>query len=137
MCTEEHETELVVSDDIDELIEPVEFGTWVRVHVVGVESMGGKMTVAAGCFASEAVDSAVAGSRGDPATRVGRYSHLRPLLRRYRERLCNGVLGEVDVAEDADQGGEDAPVLLAEELRELLYAGTPSSAMIGRTSIVP
>ena len=45
---EEHEPELVISDDIDEIVQPVEFGIGVRVHAVGVESMGREMTLAAG-----------------------------------------------------------------------------------------
>ena len=62
---------------------------------------------------------------------------MRPAGERRLDGVPEGVLGEVNVAEDADQGGEDASVLLAEELRELLYAGTPSNTMTGRTSIVP
>jgi hypothetical protein len=39
---------LVVGNDINEVIESVEFGIVVWVHAVGVESMGGEMTLAAG-----------------------------------------------------------------------------------------
>ena len=45
---QEHEPELVVGDDIDEVVEPVEFGIVVRVHAVGVESVGSEMPLAAG-----------------------------------------------------------------------------------------
>ena len=45
---QEHEPELVVRNDIDEVVEPVEFGIVVRIHAVGVESMGLEMTLAAG-----------------------------------------------------------------------------------------
>ncbi len=48
VCAQEHEPELVVGDDIDEVVEPVEFGIVVRVHAVGVESVGREMTLAAG-----------------------------------------------------------------------------------------
>jgi hypothetical protein len=48
MCAEEHEPELVILDDIDEVVQPVELRIVVRVHAVGVESMGRKMTLAAG-----------------------------------------------------------------------------------------
>ena len=116
MCAEEHEPELVIRDDIDEIVQPVELEIGVRVHAVGVESMGGEMTFAAGCFASEPVDGAVAGGRGDPAARVGRYPSLRPPLRRDGERFGHRVLGEVDVAEDADQGGGAAAGFAAEDL---------------------
>jgi hypothetical protein len=39
---------------------------------------------------------------------------VRPALRRDREGLLRGLLGEVEVAEEADQGGKDAPPLVAE-----------------------
>ena len=56
----------------------------------------------------------------------------RPALRGDREGLLRGLLGEVEVAEEADQGGEDAPPLVAEDLLEDRYHST-----IGRTSIAP
>jgi hypothetical protein len=37
---------------------------------------------------------------------------------RHRERFLGGLLGQVEVAEEADQGGEDAPPLVAEDLRD-------------------
>ena len=88
-------------------------------------------------LAPNPVDRSVPGRRDEPAGRVRRHALARPALERPLDGVPERVLGEVDVAEDADQGGEDTSVLLAEELRELLYAGTPSIAMIGRTSIVP
>ena len=42
----------------------------------------------------------------------------RPALGGDRERLLRGLLGEVEVAEEADQGSEDAAPLLAEDLLE-------------------
>ena len=45
----------------------------------------------------------------------------RPALGGDRERLLRGFLGEVEVAEEADQGGEDAAPLLAEGLLEDRY----------------
>ena len=56
----------------------------------------------------------------------------RPALRRDRERLLRGFLGEVEVAEEADQRSEDASPLLAEGLFEDRYHSTS-----GRTSIAP
>ncbi|MEA2298336.1 MAG: hypothetical protein QOF77_1272, partial [Solirubrobacteraceae bacterium] len=50
----------------------------------------------------------------------------------HRERLLRGLLGEVEVAEEADQGGEDVPPLVAEDLVEDRYHST-----IGRTSTAP
>ena len=42
----------------------------------------------------------------------------RPALGGDRERLLRGFLGEVEVAEEADERGEDAPPLVAERLLE-------------------
>ena len=66
------------------------------------------------------------------APRVGGGAVARPALRRDRERLLRGFLGEVEVAEEADQGGEDASPLVAEDLLEDRYHSTT-----GRTSIAP
>jgi hypothetical protein len=54
------------------------------------------------------------------------------VLGRRREGLLGGFLGEVDVAEEADQGGEDASPLVAVDLFEDRYRSTS-----GRTSIAP
>ena len=56
----------------------------------------------------------------------------RPALRGDRERLLRGFLGEVEVAEEADQGSEDPAPLLAEGLLEDRYR-----SISGRTSIAP
>ena len=45
----------------------------------------------------------------------------RPALGGDRERLLGGLLGELEVAEEADQGGEDATPLVAEDLLEGRY----------------
>jgi hypothetical protein len=41
---------------------------------------------------------------------------VRPALRGDREGLLRGFLGEIEVAEEADEGSEDAAPLLAERL---------------------
>jgi hypothetical protein len=48
------------------------------------------------------------------------------------ERLLRGLLGEIEVAEEADQVGEDAAPLLSKDLLEQRYLSTS-----GRTSIAP
>ena len=83
-------------------------------------------------IAAEAVDRAVAGGDRQPGARVGRRAVPRPALRRDRERLLRGFLGEVEVAEEADQRGEDAAPLVAEDLLEQRYLSTN-----GRTSTAP
>ena len=46
------------------------------------------------------------------------------------ERLLGGFLGEIEVAEEADQGGEDASPLLAEDALD-------QRSTTGRTSTAP
>ena len=47
VSAEEHEPQLVVGDDIDEIVEPVEFGIVVRFHAVDVEPVSSEMPLAA------------------------------------------------------------------------------------------
>ena len=67
-------------------------------------------------IAPDAVDRPVPCGRHQPGARVGGYAVARPTLRGDRERLLRGFLGEVEVAEEADQGREDAPPLVAEDV---------------------
>ena len=82
--------------------------------------------------AADAVDGPVARRRDEPGAGVGGHAVARPALGRDREGLLRGFLGEVEVAEEADQRGEDAAPLVAEGLLEDRYHST-----IGRTSIAP
>ena len=66
--------------------------------------------------ASYPVDGAIASSRDQPGDRILRRPVTGPPLGRDRERLLGGLLGEVDVTEEADQGGEDAAPLAPEDL---------------------
>jgi hypothetical protein len=69
-------------------------------------------------IAADAIDRAVARGRDQPARRVRRDPVSRPALRRDREGVLRGLLGEVEVAEEADEGGEDLPPRVAEGLLE-------------------
>jgi hypothetical protein len=83
-------------------------------------------------LAAEVVDRAVARRRDQPRALVGGDPVRRPAGGGDRERLLRGLLGELEVAEDADQGGHDAPPLVAEGLLERCY-----HSAIGRTSMAP
>ena len=67
-------------------------------------------------LAAQPVDRAVAGGGDDPGAGVRRDAVAGPALRGDRERLLDGVLGEVEVAERADQDRDRAPELLPERL---------------------
>jgi hypothetical protein len=69
-------------------------------------------------IAADAVDRAVASGANQPGARVGGRPVAGPALGGNRERFLGGFLGEVEVAEEADQAGEDAAPLVAEYLLE-------------------
>jgi hypothetical protein len=71
-----------------------------------------------GPVAANAVDCAVARRGQEPGARVVGRSFARPALGGDRERLLGGFLGEVEVAEEADQRCEDAAPLVAKDLVE-------------------
>jgi hypothetical protein len=83
-------------------------------------------------LAAEPVDRAVAGGDGQPGAGVGWRAVPGPPLGRERERLLRGFLGAIEVPEEADQAGEDAAPLVAEDLLEQRYLSTS-----GRTSTAP
>jgi hypothetical protein len=61
------------------------------------------------------VDGPVPGRGYEPGRGVGRGPVPRPALGRGGEGLLRGLLGEIELAEEADQGGQDAAPLLAED----------------------
>jgi hypothetical protein len=67
---------------------------------------------------ADPVDRPVARGRYEPGARVVGCPVARPALGGDRERVLGGFLGEVEVAEEADQAGEDTAPLLAEDLFE-------------------
>jgi hypothetical protein len=94
--------------------------------------------------APDPVDRAVAGRGHEPAGRVGGNAVSGPPFEGVLDRVLKGVLGEVEVAEDADQGCEHPPVLLAEQAAErgVVTRGYPAATpartgTTGRTSTEP
>jgi hypothetical protein len=71
-----------------------------------------------GAVAPDAVDGPVPCRRREPRARVVGSPFAGPPLGRDRECLLSGFLGEIEVAEEADQACEDAPPLVAEGLLE-------------------
>jgi hypothetical protein len=71
-----------------------------------------------GAVAIDPVDGTVPGRRREPRAGSAGDAVARPPLGRNGERLLGGFLGEVEVAEEADQVGEDAAPLVAEDLVE-------------------
>ena len=69
-----------------------------------------------GALAPQPVDRAVARDRVQPRRRRLRRAVARPPLERERERLLERVLGQLEVAQPADERGEHARAVLAERL---------------------
>src|SRR5205814_1621565 len=72
----------------------------------------------------------------EPAGRIVRDAVDRPAIDGYDQRVLEGVLGEVKVTEDADQTGQDAPVVFPEDAFEL-HVEANHMLSSGRTSIEP
>src|SRR6185437_6559612 len=98
-------------------------------QVAWLEQLG---LLLAGAIAADAVDRPVAAGGHQPCPRVGRHPVARPALGGDREGVLRGLLGEVEVAEEANEGRQDAAPLVAEDLLE-----DQDHSTIGRTSIAP
>ena len=107
---------------------------WRRVHVLlgRLRHLEQARLRRQRAITADAIDRPVARRRHEPGARAGRRSLAWPALRRDREGLLRGFLGEVEVAEEADQRGQHAPPLVAERLLEDRHHST-----IGRTSMAP
>jgi hypothetical protein len=104
----------------EDQLQPLVRNRHVQVHLVlngfrDVEQLG---LLDEGAVPADPVDRPVA-SRGDePGSRVVGRAVPRPALGGDRERLLSGLLGQLEAAEEADQGGEDTTPFVAEDLLE-------------------
>src|SRR5206468_3590426 len=85
-----------------------------------------------GALAANAVDGTAPGGGDQPGARVRGGAVTRPALGRRREGLLRGFLGEIEVAEEADQRSEDATPFVAEDALE-----DDQYSTIGRISMAP
>src|SRR5439155_14524847 len=81
---------------------------------------------------ADPVDRAIASRGHEPCAGVVGYARPRPSLGCRRKRVMRGFLGEIEIAEEADQGREDPSPLVAEDVVEGRHRST-----IGRTSTAP
>ena len=108
----------------------------------GVDSMAASRTlVAPACVAAEPVERAVARRRGEPGAGSARDAVPGPPFQRPGEGILRALLGEVPVARDPDQGGDDTTPLLPERTGDrflgLQRHGPGYMSQIGRTSTEP
>jgi hypothetical protein len=92
--------------------------------------------LAADPFAPEPVDRAVPRRREQPCGRVTRHAALRPRPERLLTGLLPGLLRQVEVVRDPDEGRDGAPGVVTVRSIDGLGDGGHQS-MTGRTSIDP
>src|SRR5438270_12723440 len=97
----------------------VAHGALLDRFVLRVQKSGLGVAVRAGRLAAELIDRPVASGGDDPPGRARGEPGGWPALHRRGERVLHRFLGDVDVAEDADQDGHRATVLLAEDTFDL------------------
>ena len=93
---------------------PLLGGFGARCFLAGLEQGGLGVPAGPRRFAAQPVDGLIPGGGDDPAGRAGRQAAGRPARRGAGEGVLDRVLGDVDVAEHADQDRDRPPVLLTE-----------------------
>jgi len=87
--------------------------------------------------AARPVDRAVPGGGDDPGPGIGGDAVRRPPLERRDVRVGDGLFGEVEVAQEADERRDRAPVLLVEDAGDDVAGIRQPISRIGRTSTRP
>src|SRR5579864_4582166 len=110
-------------------------GEVCRVHgcVIGVAGFEQAGFRGQDPLAADAIRRSVPSRGHQPGARVVRNTRLWPAFGSNKEGLLRGLLGEVEVAEKADQGGQNAAPFLAEDVIERGYQYTSE----GRISTAP
>src|SRR5690606_12582195 len=106
----------------------VAHGPLLGGFVTGVQQGGLGVLAVTGGLAAQAVDRPVAGRGDDPPGGGRRRPVLRPAPHGDGERVLDGLLGQVDVAEHAGEHGHGPAVLLGEDTCDVRHRS-------GRTSI--
>ncbi len=110
MAAGEDEAQAVVLDRVARVPARLPAG-----RIVGdrVDVPGGVVEGDEAPLAPDPVDAAKPPRRDEPRDRVRRNALRGPLLRGRDEGVVQGVLGEIEAAEEAHQSREDAPAFLA------------------------
>jgi hypothetical protein len=132
LCLEPERRVAAGEDQLQPLVRERRLVHLVHLVLHGVGHLEQARLLGERALAAQAVDRAIPGGDRQPRARIRRDAVARPALGGNRERLLGGLLGEIEVAEEADQAGEDAAPLVAEDLLEQRYRSTR-----GRTSTAP
>jgi hypothetical protein len=103
--------------------------------------------VAQASVPAQPIECAIASGRRDPCRGVPWDAADRPRVERTDEGILNSLLGEVEIAQDADERRDGPALLLAKQPiddlvsgrpgRRRLRRGQPAKSKIGRTSTQP
>ncbi len=112
MAAREDQTQAIVLDRVARVPARLPAG-----RVVGhrVDLLGGVVEGDEATLAPDPVDGAKTPRRHEPCDGVGRDAPRGPLLRSGDEGVVQGVFGQIEAAEEADQRREHAPAFLAVE----------------------
>ena len=80
-----------------------------------LELLQDRPLLAQGLLAAQPVDRLVPGDAGDPGAGVRRYAISRPALEGDDERVLDGLLGPVEVAQNANESGDRPSGLVPEQ----------------------
>ena len=80
------------------------------------------LLAAKGDVAADAVDRLVAPDIDQPGARIVRQFALRPALQRDRKGVLQHVLGQIEIADEADQRGHRPPRLVAEDFFDVAWS---------------
>ena len=119
MAAGEHQLEALVGEGV------LVHGVFSPLGHIEQPGLGGQHPIAA-----DAIDRPVASDGDQPAGRARRRPLAGPTRRGAREGLLRGLLGEVEVAEEADQCREDAIPVVSKDLFD-------QRSTSGRTSMAP
>ena len=94
------------------------------------------------CVAPEPVDGLAVGHSQEPGARVVGGAGFLPVHEGAFERALQAILGELDVADPPDEGGEQAAVVAGDDTGQIaLHVARPTlqklRSITGRTSMVP
>ena len=101
------------------------------------QAHGGFFARSAGALAPQPVDRLATGNRGQPGTRPVGNAVAPPRFGGGERGVLQGVLGDVDVAREPDEGGQHLATLHPDQLGQRVDQPAPVKSITGRTSTRP